>query len=95
MKDILLDKNFDLQIVGNDFVIGDSTQQNQQALLVTNKGEFRTAPKVGVGVIRAVLDDSPGSIKGEIIEQFEADGMTISALSVSHVGAINIDASYE
>lgn len=94
MGDILLGDDFDLQIVNNDLVIGDATQQNQQLILVANKGEWRPFPYVGVGLLEAIHDDNLGGLKQEIIKQFELDGMTINKLTVKSDGGMEIDATY-
>lgn len=51
MNDLLLDKNGDLAIVDGDFIIGEADQQNVEALLLSNKGEFKEFPLVGFGAI--------------------------------------------
>mgnify|MGYP001280269563 CR=1 FL=1 len=94
MNDLLLDDDFDLQIVGNDFVVGDSTEQNQKLLLVANKGEVRPYPAVGVGIAQAINDDNIGSVQQEVIKQFELDRMTINRLKIGKNGAMQIDATY-
>ena len=94
MNDILLDDDFDLQIVNNDFVIGDATDQNQKLILLTNKGEVRPFPFVGVGIAEALNDDNVGSLKQEIIKQFELDGMTLNNMRLAADGTFEIDASY-
>ncbi|WP_286747842.1 hypothetical protein [Roseivirga sp. UBA1976] len=94
MTDILLDDDLDLQIVNNDFVIGDATEQNQKLIISANKGEVRPYAFVGVGIAQAVHDDNVGSLKQEIIKQFELDGMTLNRLNIKSSGTMEIDATY-
>lgn len=75
--DLLLDSNSDILIADGDFVIGDSTKQNQRALLIANKSEFKQHPKTGVGINGYLLDENEQDMLREIRSQFESDGMTV------------------
>lgn len=94
MTDILLDDGFDLKIENGDLVIGDSTEQHQQLLLLANKGELREFPTRGVGIRGWLLDDQAGNLNGAIKREFEADGMTVESVNTRN-GQINIEAAYE
>jgi hypothetical protein len=94
MNDLLLDEDFDLQIAGNDFVVGDATGQNQKLILLANKGEVRPYPFVTVGIAQAINDDNVASLKQDIIKLFELDGMKINKLNISASGEMEIDAPY-
>lgn len=89
-NDILLDNSLDLVFVDGDLVIGESTRQHQQLLLLTHKGELREFPTVGVGIQDWVLDDNPGSLNGEIKRQFEGDGMDVQQVKLKVTGGGNI-----
>jgi len=93
MQDYLLD-DFDLAIDNGDFVVGESTSQHQQLLLLLNKGELRQYPKTGVGAITFSNDDQLGGLYTEIQQQFEADGMQIEKLVVNSNGTVDIKARY-
>lgn len=96
MQDILLDENFDVQITDGDFVIGESAQQQQQLLMITNKGEWKENPTVGVGVSGFLKDDvDTTDLLAEVKTQFEADGMTVNELNYDNNGNIKIDAAYD
>jgi len=95
MNDILLDDNLDLVIKNGDFVIGPSTYQNQQILLLSEKGTIREWPKAGVGIQSFLLGEDPGQLFREIRQQFEQDGMKVRSLRIDPVdGKIKIDATY-
>jgi hypothetical protein len=91
--DILLDENLDLQIVDGDWVIGDSTKQNQQLLLQCQKGEIKQYPKTGVGINNYLLDEEEQSMLREIRSEFEGDGMLVNKLNYSDE-KLTIDAQY-
>ncbi|GGG33438.1 oxidase [Hymenobacter glacieicola] len=94
--DVLLNADYDLEIRGGDFVIGESTEQHQALLLYTNKGEWRQAPEVGIGIVEMLLDDASGvGIASEIQQQLELDGQQIMALRLSPQGALHLEGYYK
>lgn len=97
-NDILLDSDFDLLFSDGDLVVGESTQQHQQLLLLCEKGEIREFPTAGVGLNSYMLDDNVGSLNGEIKRQFEKDGMKVdlvkSRVAGGNLSSLEIQASY-
>lgn len=94
MTDILLDNAGDLMIVGGDLVIGESTVQHQQLLLVSHKGEWKQYPKVGVGIDDFLNDDTTNAMMNEITHQFELDGMKVKSTNTIN-DKLYIEANYE
>jgi hypothetical protein len=93
--DLLLGSNFDLLIVNGDFVIGEATRQQQQILLLLEKGENRQYPTMGVGLSNWLNDDkSSGNVVAEIKKNFEGDGMNVIAVKIEK-GCIVTEAVYE
>ncbi|MGB0522389.1 MAG: hypothetical protein ACPGJS_05485 [Flammeovirgaceae bacterium] len=93
--DILIDENNDPIISGGDFLIGESTQQHQKLLLVSNKGQFREHPAVGVGINEYLLDDDANtSLFNEIDTQFKVDGMIVTHIEIVDNLNLSIDAEY-
>lgn len=92
-KDILLDTDFDLKIVDGDLVIGESTEQSQQLLLLIEKGELREYPTRCVGVQQWLNDDSPGDLNAEIKREYEADGMKVFTVKGSGLN-VKVNAEY-
>ena len=95
MNDLLLDENGDLKVENGDFVIGDATLQNQDAILEFQKGEFKEHPEVGVGLSNALLDENPREILSQIRQQFKYDGLVIKTFEILDNGDLDIDAVYE
>ena len=94
--DILLDENFDLLFKDGDLVIGESTRQHQQLLLLTQKGENREFPTTGVGLKNWTLDENPGDLNGEIKKEFEKDGMKVLQVkTTSNLSNMHLEAVYE
>lgn len=94
VNDILLDENFDVKIEGGDIVTGPATNQHQKLLLVSEKGQWRMHPFVGVGIFSAINDDEQGALNAEIRKQFELDGMFCKHIKVDSEGRLIIDAAY-
>ncbi len=94
MIDILLEEGFDLSIAAGDFVIGESTQQHQQLLLLLQKGELKQSPLVGVGLLELIEDEESAAINKIIKDEFEKDGMTVSVLKIIDK-KIHIEAKYD
>lgn len=94
-NDILLDENLDLKIENGDFATGESTEQHQQLLLLTKKGDWREWPVVGVGLVSWLKDDQDnGDLRGEIKREFEKDGMQVKSIKFDQDGNIDINALY-
>lgn len=89
----MLDDDLDLRIENGDFVIGESTTQNQKILLLADKNDFKEYPTVGVGIDTYLDDESPADMHREIRLQFTKDGMKVKSIKTNE-GQINIDAPY-
>lgn len=94
MNDILLNTGYDASIANGDFVTGFSDQQNQNLLLISEKGAYKESPGVGVGLFSFLENDATANMLSEIRRQFTDDGMTINKLTYLGEGKLNIDASY-
>lgn len=97
--DLLLDETGDLLIENGDFVIDESTAQHMDLLLLSNKGEWRHSPSVGVG-LRTFLNSPFGPVQRaglqrEIQIQLEADGAEINTLSIDATGEMELSAQYK
>lgn len=96
MTDLMLSEDFDLAVDGGDLVVGESTRQHQELLLLLAKGELRQYPLRGVGLRAYLLDDvTVGSINALVKREYEADGMRVRRISSLPSGALNVDAVYE
>jgi hypothetical protein len=96
MTDILLDTNNDLLIVDNDFVIGESSGQHQELLLIIEKGQIKEKPDATVGVVDYINDNEIEDMKFEIRKKFEADGMDFKGIDYNETtGDLTYDANYK
>ena len=94
MIDLLLNEDMTLKIDNGDFVLGEATAQNQQQIIVNDKGEFKDKPMRGVGVLRYLEDHTPDRLAREIRQEFTTDGMQVNQIKVDMPKAIEIDAVY-
>lgn len=94
--DILLDSNVDIMFADGDFVIGDSTMQNQYLILSTHKGEWKENPFIGAG-LEDMLNDDGGEAywKHRISEELKRDSMDVKEVKIINNGQININAEYK
>jgi len=95
MNDLLLDENNDLMWKDGDFVIGESTAQNQKLLIRCNKTGFKENPMRCVGVKRFLEQPTPDNLAREIRQEFYADGMKVNAIKIEMPHEIGIDAEYK
>lgn len=81
----LATENNDFIFKDGDFFFEDSNQQHAEAIMLSNKGDFREFPDVGLG-INSFLN-SPGYYEAQLLEQqaraqFQKDGFKIQDLDV-------------
>lgn len=93
MRDLMLNDG-DFLLEGQDLVIGESTTQHQQQLLLTYPGEWKQNPLTGVGLTDWLNDERSRDLVTEIRRQFKSDGMTVAEIGYEQ-GKLKIDAEYE
>ena len=96
MTDFLLDDDGDLKLdeTTGDLVIGESTAQHQNLLLMTEKGQWKENPDCGVGAIRYLENEDPAGLLREVRVQFASDGMNVKQVQFDKTGKLIIDATY-
>ena len=84
------------QIVDGDFVVGESTRQNQSLALLTEKGGAKLHPTRGAGLLQFLKDEgSRAEIYTVIQREIEQDGQVIEDLNVDEFPDIELKAYYE
>ena len=94
MKDILLNESLDLDLHAGDLAVGFSDLQHQQLLLMTNRGNIKEFPAVGIDAFGYLQDNDTSALLREIRRQFTADGMEVKTINITNTGQLNIDAAY-
>lgn len=93
MQDYLFDT--DLQIENGDFVIGESDNQHVRHILTSDKGEYKSNPEIGVGIIQMLNDEVIDDFLIDAKKNLEYDGMTVNNISFLQDGKLNVDAKYK
>lgn len=76
--------------IASGLVVGDILNQNQAMILSLGKGELKSNPSVGVGMMDYLLDHDMAGLQREIREQLEMDGQTVESVAAGSLGiAIN------
>lgn len=91
---IKIGDDFDLDVQNGQTQLGDTLAQNQALIVVSNPGEFKQHPALGVGIENWILDDNPGNLPAEVKRQLKSDGMTVSRVALEG-GELVISAYYE
>ena len=92
MKDILIDNNNDLRLsTDGDFEFGCSDNQQQMAILTTEKGEWKEHPEVGVGIAQMLADDLYTEMLIEVKKQLEYDGIPVKNVTLTPQGSLLIE----
>jgi hypothetical protein len=74
-RDILINENGSLKIENGDLLIGDSDGQNLQDLALTNRGELKYDPLIGMDLIKLNKKRIPAASDLSMInQQLRADG---------------------
>lgn len=96
MKDLLLDDNGDIQFDDNgELITGDATNQNQQLILIANKGEWKEFPELGVGIVEMLSNENYNEIMIEAKKNLEYDGMEVNNIRFTENGKLMVDAKYK
>lgn len=73
--------NNDLVVSNGDFYIGFSQQQHIAHILEADGGQYKSSPKLGVGIRRYLNGIIDGEVKRLIQLQLESDGHEIRSLT--------------
>ena len=101
---ILLNGSMDLDIrvvrdanglILSGFVVGNVTAQNQQIILLSEKGEIKESPKMGVGLNSHLDDDRPSELLREIRQNLTDDGQKIETIRINDAGKLEIKSGYD
>lgn len=96
MIDIAHDEQTDDLVITSDgdFAFAECTKMHQKDLLLSEKGEWKESPGVGVGLFSFLDEDSSYDMLRAINMEFSKDGMKVREVKVEQNG-ITTDAYYE
>ena len=75
--------------------IGATLQQNKALILITQPGEFKFRPDLGVGIEDLLLNSNYLEYRHRIREQFAKDGLKTTRVDLYESRPIEIEANYE
>lgn len=95
MTDIILNELEDLKIQNGDFVIAESTAQHQRQLLLSNKGDYKQNPTIGVGAFSYFDDEHMHDLVRAVSMEFARDGMDVRQVQLHKQGVLQSIAFYK
>ncbi len=80
-------------LITSGLVLENTTNQNQYFILIANKGDYKLAPAVGVGISDMLNDHDFLFWEREIALQMKLDGQKVKTVKVRD-NKFSLDASY-
>lgn len=94
--DLLIEVTRDSQgKITQGLVIGDVTGQNQDTILLAEKGEIKNSPLLGVGIASYLDDETPSELLREVRINLRMDGQKIRSCGFDNNGKLIIQGGYE
>lgn len=89
------DDTCDIKIQNGHLALGDTMAQNQYLILMSQKGEVKEHPTLGVGIADMLNDNDVLSWKRKVRVGLQADGMEVDKLDIDSDGHIkDLSAKY-
>ena len=76
-------------------VLGDVTKQNQNTIILAEKGEIKNSPLLGVGIASYLDDESPSELLREVRINLRMDGQKVRSCGFDDNGKLIIQGGYE
>ena len=94
-KDIIIDDDGDISFFNGDFKVKESDSQHVEHIMISDRGQFRQFPLIGVGIYR-LFSGSPNVqfVRQQIKLQLESDGYNVRQITINpqNITEIEIDA---
>lgn len=90
---IKVKRNIDGKI-SNGLTVGNILNQNQALILITQPGENKFNPNLGVGITDVLLSQDYLGYRHKIRQQFSLDGLNVLKLDLYNNKPLLIDANY-
>lgn len=75
-------------------VVGQTLEQNKALILMSNQGELKMQPQIGVGIEGALLSNDFLEYRHRIRRHFAMDGLKVTKLDLYMNKPFKIDANY-
>jgi len=76
-------------------VVGNTLEQNKALILITQPGEFKFRPDLGVGIEDLLLSNDLLEYRHKIRREFEKDGLNVSRVDLYEGKPFKVEADYE
>tara|TARA_R100000306_G_C4376675_1_gene142230 strand:- start:2527 stop:2865 length:339 start_codon:yes stop_codon:yes gene_type:complete len=76
------------------FVVGPTLEQNKALILLSNQGEMKLSPQIGVGIEGAILSEDYLEYRHRIRKHFAIDGLNVTRLDLYINKPFRVDATY-
>ncbi len=87
----------DILIDSGDFVKSDCNQSHINDIIISNKGDYKQHPLIGLGLVKYVngpdMPQNKVSLAKQIRLQLEADGFKVTVVDTTDFSNIKIEAS--
>lgn len=80
--------------ITSGLIVGNTLQQNQALILITQPGENKFNPDLGVGIADMLLDHDYLNYRHRIREHYAKDGLIVTHLDLYENKPLRIDANY-
>lgn len=80
--------------ITSGLIAGNTLQQNQALILITQPGENKFNPDLGVGIADMLLDHDYLNYRHRIREHYAKDGLKVTHLDLYENKPLRIDANY-
>lgn len=83
--------------ITNGLTVGQAQYQNEALLLISNAGEYKNAPLLGIGLENALLSDTNDLLRYRHAARrnYALDGMEITEMRMFKLNEISIKAKYK
>lgn len=93
MKDFI--HNQDLEIRNGDFAVLESDNQHTEHILIANKGEYKAAPELGVGISQMLNTEEITEFLIEAKKNLQYDGQTVNDIRFTAEEKLIVDSKYK
>lgn len=82
-------------LITQGVILGNITNQNQELIVIAEKGEFKEIPKRGVAIGNYLDDEVPDSLMRAVRTELSLEGMNVEKVAFNGANELVIDAEYK
>ncbi|ROI09788.1 oxidase [Chryseobacterium sp. H3056] len=93
MQDLI--HNTELEIKNGDFLVSESDSQHTRHILIANKGEYKAAPELGVGISQMLNSEEITEFLIEAKKNLQYDGQVVTDIQFTESEKLIVDSKYK